>query len=108
MQIDQQIVIPVSAFLSFIGAFIIFGLGQLFIAIWVASKLNTKVGLLANTLESLERDVKSLVKFDTKIEVLHERMNQSQADRSRIWEAVVDVRRTVSTIQNRNTLRDGQ
>jgi hypothetical protein len=89
---DQQIVIPLGVLIAFIGALILFVLGQVFAAIWFAAKLSTKVGIMAKSLTNLEEDMKALVKFDTKIEVLHERMNQSQADRSRIWEAIVDLR----------------
>jgi hypothetical protein len=96
MQIlQQQVVIPLGVFVSLFLGLLVFFLGHLFGAIWFASKINTKVGLMADTLANLEKDVKSLVRFDTKIEVLHERMNQSQADRGRLWEAVVDLRRSI-------------
>ena len=104
--LDQQIVIPVGAFLGLLVGLLTFLLTHLLGAIWFASKMNTKVGLMTVALSDLQEDVKALVKFDTKIEVLHERMNQSQADRSRLWEAVVDLRRTVSTVQLRSVMDD--
>lgn len=102
--LDQQIIIPLGVFVSLLGGFLLFLLTHLGGAIWFASRINTKVGVMTNTLTNLEKDVKSLVKFDTKIEVLHERMNQSQADRSRLWEAVVDLRRSISNVQLRSVM----
>lgn len=106
--LEQQIVIPLGVFAAFFGAVIIFLLTHLFGAIWFASRVNTKVGMMAQTLESLEQDVKLLVKFDAKIEVLHERMNSSQQDRTKLWEALVDIRRAVSSIQLRENTRDDE
>ena len=108
MLLQQTINIPIGAWFAFAGSLLLFLLAQLGSAIWFASKMNTKVGEMSRTLAGLEQDVRSLVTFDAKIQVLHERMNQSQQDRGQLWVAVNDLRRTMSSVQLRQSLSGDQ
>lgn len=82
---DSQITIPTGQFLTLLLGMLVFLLTHLFAAIWFASKMNTRVTAIAKALDNLEQDMKTLIRFDAKIEVLHERMNQSQEDRRMLW-----------------------
>ena len=70
-------------------------------AIWFASRVNTQVCNITETLQRMENDIRALLVYDGKIKVIEERMNQSAGDRTQLWTAVESVRLEVA-----NVLRD--
>jgi hypothetical protein len=81
-----------------IFCFLVLHLGA---AIWFASRVNTQVGEISRVLGHMESDIRILLMYDGKIQVLEERMRESAHDREGLRAAVDGLR-----IELQNLYRD--
>ena len=62
-------------------------------AIWFASRMKTQVESVIAALKIIEVDMRSLLSYDAKIQVLAQRMDDGARDRAQVWVAVETLRR---------------
>lgn len=77
---------------------VIFVVTQIFLMAKFMTATQMQVTEITRCLRQLEADVKALATYDREIRILHERMNQSQADRREIWIELRHVRDRVAEI----------
>ncbi len=74
-----------------IGALItiaIFLLSHLGVAVWFASKMSTKIEVIAVSVEEMTADIKQMAAMETRIAVLDSRMNRAESDAREALKAV--------------------
>ncbi len=67
---------------------VIFLLTHLGVAIWFASRVNTKVGLITESVKEMTGDIKQMAAMETRIAVLDSRMNRAEEDAREAIKAV--------------------
>lgn len=68
------------AFISAIAGIVVFLLSHLGVAIWFASKMNTRIAQIASSVVEMTNDIKVMALMNTRITVLESRINRTEED----------------------------
>lgn len=78
---------------SGVAAIVLFLLSHLGIAIWFASKMNTKVSQIAKSVSEMTDDIKLMAIMNTRVTVLESRMSRTEEDLREVLKAAALVNR---------------